>query len=111
MLTKKRTLLWAAVAATAMLTAQAFLLPARPAARPLVAPLASSSSSTAAAAEASEPPPARKYKTRFDPEKGARLASFSFAVYGNPSGSRFFRAKDGSDIGFHDDKVGDCTLG
>lgn len=59
----------------------------------------------ALSATSAEPAPARKYHTRFDPEKGARLASFSFAVYGNPSGSRFFRSKDGSDIGFHDDEV------
>jgi len=41
----------------------------------------------------------------FDPEKAARLGAFSFSVYGNPSGARYFRAKDGSNIGFSSDDV------
>lgn len=112
-------LLAAAAAALLMTTAHAFLLPSPAStqqawtqqaasrltqiqrARPSFTTLSSSAAAAAKPAEA----PRRVYKTRFDPEKGARLASFSFAVYGNPSGSRFFRSKDGSDIGFHDDEV------
>jgi hypothetical protein len=99
----------AVAAASLMAAASAFLFPSttapskwtqatsRPRACPLIVQL------SASAAE----PEARKFKTPFNPEKGARLASFSFAVYGNPSGSRFFRSKDGkSELGFHDDEVG-----
>lgn len=49
--------------------------------------------------------PVRFWSTLFDPEKAARLGAFSFSVYGNPSGARYFRAKDGSDIGFSSDDV------
>lgn len=119
-------LLLAAAAAIALLTtaAHAFLLPPPGStqqtwphqaasrrtqrtqrARPPTFTIALSSAAAAATVDPGEEAPRRVYKTRFDPEKGARLASFSFAVYGNPSGSRFFRSKDGSDIGFHDDEV------
>jgi len=49
--------------------------------------------------------PERFWSRLIDPEKAARLGAFSFSVYGNPSGARYFRAKDGSDIGFSSDVV------
>ena len=36
---------------------------------------------------------------RFDDPKAVKLAAFAFAVYGDPSGSRWFRTPDGTDIG------------
>lgn len=98
-------------------TVQAFLLPSHIPAQPNAAAVDSSrrwaqqalaaagQSTSAAIDDAAAKAPVREFRTRFDPEKGAQLASFSFAVYGNPSGSRTFRSKDGSDIGFHDDEV------
>lgn len=60
---------------------------------------------SATAASTTSARPERFWSTLFDPEKAARLGAFSFSVYGNPSGARYFRAKDGSDIGFSSDDV------
>ena len=60
---------------------------------------------SATAASTTSTRPERFWSTLFDPEKAARLGAFSFSVYGNPSGARYFRAKDGSDIGFSSDDV------
>lgn len=46
---------------------------------------------------ASLPPP---WARLFDPEKAIKLAAFSFATYGDPSGSRWMRMPDGTDLGF-----------
>lgn len=43
--------------------------------------------------------------TRFDPEKAIKLAAFSFATYGDPSGSRWLRMPDGTNLGFQVDWV------
>lgn len=123
MVTRTRDLLPAVMAAAVVLlvaahaTVQAFLLPSFTPAQPNAAAVDSSrrwaqqalaaagQSTSAAIDDAAAKAPVQEFRTRFDPEKGARLASFSFAVYGDPSGSRIFRSKDGSDIGFQDDEV------
>jgi hypothetical protein len=41
----------------------------------------------------------------FDAPKAVRLAAFSFATYGDPSGSRWLRLPDGTDLGFQSDDL------
>lgn len=41
----------------------------------------------------------------FDAPKAVRLAAFSFAAYGKPSGSRWLRLSDGTDLGFQSDDL------
>lgn len=57
---------------------------------------AAAAATTAASTDAASPPP----WALFDPEKAIQLAAFSFATYGDPSGSRWMRMPDGTDLGF-----------
>lgn len=41
----------------------------------------------------------------FDAPKAVRLAAFSFATYGDPTGSRWLRLPDGTDLGFQSDDL------
>lgn len=63
---------------------------------PSAAPVwTAATTTTAGDGDASRPP-----WTRFDPEKAIKLAAFSFAAYGDPTGSRWMRMPDGTLLGF-----------
>ena len=108
-----RTLLLVALLASAAVV-DAFLLPHPPCVSKIntrsrsvsttsVCSHVSSSEGQAAAAAVATAAPSPAAWTRFDPEKAIKLAAFSFATYGDPSGSRWLRMPDGTNLGF---KVG-----
>ncbi len=49
--------------------------------------------------------PSTTATTAFDGQKAVRLAAFSFATYGDPSGSRWMRMPDGTLLGFQSDAL------
>eukprot|EP00624_Nannochloropsis_granulata_P001701 evm.model.NODE_18335_length_53189_cov_28.322943.9 len=92
---------------------QPFLLPSssqyhrRPPPRPQhhrqASPLhATTTTDESLATTAPKPPPGLCI---FDAPKAVRLAAFSFATYGDPTGSRWLRLPDGTDLGFQSDDL------
>lgn len=74
-------------------------------ASPLLLHAATTTTTTDGGTTTSPPPSDACVTYLFDAPKALCLAAFSFATYGDPSGSRWLRLPDGTDLGFQSDDL------